>query len=100
MAIVRVIGRIDAANASEFEQACQASLQDGATSLLADLGALEYVSSMGLRSFLILAKTLQAGGGVMMLCSMKGLVKDVFDMTRLTSLFPIFDSAEAALKSV
>ena len=100
VAVVRVAGRMDAASAPQFEQACRDSIRGGTTRLLADLADLQYVSSMGLGSFLSIAKTMQSSGGALMLCGMKGLVKEVFDMTRLTPLFPVFDSAETALKSV
>jgi anti-anti-sigma factor len=57
-------------------------------------------SSMGLRSFLTVAKTLQSKGGTLMLCGMTGMVKEVFDMTHLTPLFPLFESPEAALRTL
>ena len=58
---------------------------------------------MGLRSFLIIAKKLQSGGGKMVLCGLNGMVKEVFDMTHLTPLFPVFpvfDSMAAAVASL
>ena len=97
MAVVTVSGRMDAESAPQFDQACQAAIDGGATHLVVDLADLQYVSSMGLRSFLSLAKTLQKAGGKLPLCGMKGLVKEVFDLTHLTPLFPMFDSTEAAI---
>lgn len=84
----------------EFEQACQDSLEGGRQQLLVDLAELQYVSSMGLRSFLRVAKAVQKKDGVLLLCGMKGLVKEVFDMTHITSLFRTFDSVSNALASL
>jgi anti-anti-sigma factor len=99
VAVVHIAGRMDAVNAEQFDQACRESIRGGTKRLVVDFAKLDYVSSMGLRSILAIAKTLQASGGKMVLCGMRGLVKEVFDMTRLTPLFPVFDSVEAALKS-
>ena len=98
--VVRVAGRMDAASTTQFDQTCRDAIRDGATRIIADLSNLDYISSMGLGTLLGIAKTLQPSGGKVVLCGLKGLVKEVFDLTRLTPLFPVFDSAEAALKGV
>jgi anti-anti-sigma factor len=98
--VMTVAGRMDAESAPQFEEACAASIRDGAANLVVDVAELQYVSSMGLRSFLTVAKMLQKAGGKMPLCGMKGLVKEVFDLTHLTPLFPMFDSTQAAIESL
>jgi len=92
-----VSGRMDAESAPQFEQNCRAWIAEGHTSLVVDLGELAYVSSMGLRSFLNIAKTLQGKGGALRICRLTGLVKQVFEITRLTNVFPVYESAESAL---
>jgi anti-anti-sigma factor len=62
-----------------------------------DLGDLSYVSSMGLRSFVSIGKTLQGKGGALRLCRLNGLVKQVFEITGLIRSFPVYESVEAAL---
>jgi anti-anti-sigma factor len=98
--VVKVSGRMDAESAPEFEEACQQCMRAGAKFIAVDVADLTYVSSMGLRSFLVIAKALQPLGGKMMLCGLRGMVKEVFDMTHLTQLFPVFDSTAAAVASV
>ncbi len=88
---------MDAENAPEFERACQTYLDRGKTRLIADLDALEYVSSMGLRSFLSVAQKAQAHSGSLALCGLKGLPRQVFEMTRLIGLFPVFENTGQAL---
>ncbi len=99
-AVVTVAGRLDTTTAAQFEQACRDSVGEGVTCLVVDLTNLEYVNSLGLRTFVSLAKRLRASGGALVVCGMKGLVKEVFDMTHLTPLFPTFDTADAALTSL
>ena len=95
--VLVVSGRMDAENAPQFEEKCRECIAEGHTSLVVDLGGLSYVSSMGLRSFLSVAKTLQSKGGVLRLCGLKGLVKQVFEITGLLQVFSIYESVEAAV---
>jgi len=88
---------MDAENAPEFEKSCQSWIGQGITSLVVDVGDLDYVSSMGLRSFMSIGKILQDKGGKLRICRQKGLVKQVFEITRLNSMFPPHESVDAAL---
>ena len=95
--VLLVSGRMDAESAPHFEQECRACIAEGRNGLVVDLGELAYVSSMGLRSFISVAKTLQDKGGALRICRLTGLVKQVFEITGLISTFPIYESVESAL---
>jgi anti-sigma B factor antagonist len=95
--VLLVAGRMDAENAPEFEKSCQSWIGQGITNLVVDVGDLDYVSSMGLRSFMSIGKILQDKGGKLRICRQKGLVKQVFEITRLNSMFPPHESVDAAL---
>jgi len=98
--LLKVSGRMDAENAHEFEQACETWIAGGRKHLIADLDGLQYVSSMGLRSFLTVAQKLQSDSGSLILCGLHGLPRQVFELTRLIGLFPVFDTAEQALATL
>jgi len=95
--VLRVSGRMDAENASQFEDKCKDCLAEGQTTLVADLSGLAYIGSIGLRSFISVAKTLQGKGGALRLCGMKGLVKQVFEITGLLQILPVYESVESAV---
>lgn len=95
--VLRLDGRMDAENASQFEQQCQSCIAEGFTKLVIDLGDLKYVSSLGLRSFVVVAKKLREKGGDLSLCRLTGLVRQVFEITRLDQVLPPHDSVESAL---
>ena len=83
--IVAVSGRMDADHAASFEQACaRLALADGGgvRHIVADLGGLSYVSSMGLRAFLAIAQERKAAGGELVLVGLAGFVKQVFDLAK------------------
>jgi anti-anti-sigma factor len=95
--IVKVAGRMDAESAPAFEEACKGWVDRGVYQLVVDMSELAYVSSMGLRSFITIGKMAQEKGGRLRLCRLTGLVKQVFEITRLTTIFPIHESVESAL---
>jgi anti-anti-sigma factor len=95
--VLIVSGRMDAENASYFEEKCTECIAEGCTRLVADLGGLTYISSMGLRSFLSVAKALQSKRGALRLCCLKGLVKQVFEITGLLQAFSVYESVESAV---
>jgi anti-anti-sigma factor len=90
---------MDAESAPQFEEKCRACIAEGMTGLVVDLGELTYVSSMGLRSFISVARMLQEKEGALRLCHLKGLVKQVFEITGLLGMFRVYDTVEAALVS-
>jgi anti-anti-sigma factor len=95
--VLHVAGRMDAETAVQFEQHCDSCIAEGSTNLIVDLCDLTYVSSMGLRSFVTIAKKLRDKGGELRICRLTGLVRQVFELTRLDKVFPLHDSVESAL---
>jgi anti-anti-sigma factor len=98
--VLKVSGRMDAENAHDFQKACEEWVARGATHLLVDLSGLQYISSMGLSCFLGVAKILQDKAGSVTLCRLQGLPRQVFELTHLIGLFPVFDTMDAALASL
>ena len=91
---------MDADQAGLFEAECERVAALGAANIVVDLEQLKYVSSMGLRSFLHVAKTRQAAKGELALAHLGGFVRQVFDLTRLTPLFQIYETVDLALQSM
>lgn len=95
--VLHVTGRMDAENAVLFERECESCIAEGVSSLVIDLADLKYVSSMGLRSFVVVGQKLREKGGDFRICRLTGLVKQVFEITRLNQVLPLHDSLESAL---
>lgn len=96
--VVKLIERIDSLSSREVEAALMALVDGGVRNLIGDLTETKYVSSAGLRVFLIVAKSLKRAGGQMVLvCGRTGYVFEVLETAGFTQLIPVFDSvAEAA----
>ena len=94
--IIELTGRIDVSSSPELEKLCNTLLDEGHYKIVCDFSHTEYVSSIGLRVFLSTLKRTVKAGGHLVLCCLKPGIMEIFDMTGLTGLFPIFDSSEAA----
>ncbi|MBS1370107.1 MAG: STAS domain-containing protein [Lentisphaeria bacterium] len=94
--VARLAGRLDSATSPEAERRLSAELDRGAGFLL-DLGEVEYVSSAGLRVFLVLAKKSRISGTALALCSLRQEVAEVFDISGFTTLFTLFPDRDAGV---
>lgn len=90
--VVRLSGRLDAVTAPDAEGALGGLVDEGQTHLAIDLSAMEYVSSAGLRVFLVTAKKLKAAGGELSLAGLAGNVKEVIEISGFPSIMPCYDS--------
>ena len=68
--------------------------------LVLDLAGVDYVSSAGLRVFLFTAKKIHRSGGHLGLVAPRDLVKNVFVMAALDSMFSFFGSQDEAVKAL
>ena len=100
VAIVAAKGRLDAAGAPEIETHCKKLIQDGSARLLIDMGAVEYVSSAGLRSLLVLAKAVKAAGGALALCCLTPAVKEVMCISGFDNILQLAADRTAGLDLV
>lgn len=96
--IITVTGRMDAVTAPEFENRMLDWIDAGETQLIVDLGGLEYISSAGLRSILTIAKNLKTKQGKLVLCALRDTVKEVFEISGFSTIIPVCESVDAAVK--
>ncbi|MEO5762598.1 MAG: STAS domain-containing protein [Vicinamibacteria bacterium] len=94
--VVFVTGRIDSNTSDELERLVLA--KGGEPRLVVDLSGVEYVSSAGLRVFLMLAKKMKSASGRLGLCALPASVRQVFDLAGFTSLFVVEPTVEQALQ--
>lgn len=83
-----VDGRVDATSAPALQNAILTAFQK-TSKLTIDLAKTEYVSSAGLRAFLIGHKTAASKGGAMKIANVAPAVKSVMEMSGLATIFTI-----------
>src|SRR5215831_13575872 len=85
--IVSVTGRLDTATAPEFDRkVAEVVTASDKKRVVLDFTELVYISSLGISSVLIIAKTINQRGGELVLCGLSGIVREVFQITGLTSV--------------
>jgi len=98
IACIAFKGRLDADTSPEADQTVKGVLAGDTNKLLFDLGALEYLSSAGLRVLLTAAKEIKRRDGKIVLCALNEFVKEIFEVSGFQSLIPIADSVESGLE--
>ena len=94
--VVKLEGRLDISNSSQFEQDCMNWIEQGQRKFILDLGALEYISSAGLRSILAATKKVKTLNGSLSLCSLSGLVEEVITISGFDNILTVYaDVAQA-----
>ena len=82
-------GRIDTTNADQFQQEVKPLMEGKQNDIDIDCSGMTYTSSQGLRTFLLLQKSVNARGGKMVLRNMNPMVKEVFDITGFSNIITI-----------
>jgi len=98
--ILRVIGRLDYSTSKTMEERLLSIIDSGEGRLVIELSQLDYISSAGLRVFLLAAKRMGNTNGRMILCSLKDAVKQVFDIAGFSSFLTLAGSTEEAINNI
>lgn len=86
---VDIDGRLDTANAIDFEQLTIHLHGLKNTRIEIDCSRMVYICSMGLRVFISLLKSAQKNNTALILRGMRPDIREVFEMTGFSSLFHI-----------
>jgi anti-anti-sigma factor len=98
--VLALSGKLDATTAKTFEDKILGVINSGAQRLVVDLALLEYVSSSGLRVFLLAAKRLQATDGKIAMCGLQDHIRQVFDLAGFSSILSIYSCRDEAIQSL
>ncbi len=95
--VINIDGRIDSNNYSDFEEEVNRLFSGGETNIIIDCRGLNYISSSGLRVFLVAQKKVISLKGKLHLCNLQPAIKEIFTISGFTSIFIIFDTLEQAV---
>ena len=91
--------RMDAAVAPEFKHQIAQLLEDGATRIVLDLSQVNFMDSSSLGALVSLLKMI-GNRGDLIIAGAKGVVAELFKLTRMERVFRMTDSVDAALGAV
>ena len=96
-------GRLDHDNCEAFREELaphlERSAKDG-TPIVLDLSGLEYVSSAGLRCFMLAAKQAKAQQSRIVIASMQPVVAEIFQIARFNLVFEAYPRVRDALAAL
>ena len=95
--IVKIEGRLDSSTSKELEEKVMGVIASGTSRLLMDFGGVDYINSSGLRVLLMAFQHLKKNGGRLHLCDIKDYMREVFEISGYTEIFPIFPGQSEAL---
>ncbi|MHB9132314.1 MAG: STAS domain-containing protein [Armatimonadota bacterium] len=94
--VLRLSGELDLRNVPEVRRAIRALIEEGKVNFIINLTDLEFIDSSGLGVMVGgLARVREKEGEIKITCSNRRILR-VFEMTRLTQLFEMYDTEEAA----
>jgi anti-sigma B factor antagonist len=89
-------GRIDLSNADAFRDDLTAAMAKAKTAVVVDLSGVDYISSAGLRSLMIVHKAAKTEGKTLALAALQPLLLEIFAISRFNLVFPMFETVRAA----
>jgi anti-anti-sigma factor len=90
-------GRVDGANAREFQDALQEAIDEKDRTVVLDLGGLTYISSAGLRVILLTARTLRGQDARLAVSALSEPIMEVFQLSGFDKIISIFPSTAEAI---
>ncbi len=97
-AVINLIGRLDATQVALLTGEVEEIVREGCAKVVIDCSQLDYVASAGLRSFLMVERTLSQAQGKLAFCGLKDLVKEIFETSGFSDILPSAETAEDAKK--
>lgn len=98
-AIVHVQGKIIGNTVAQFRAEIEQQLQNGNNKLVIDLKNVSLLDSTALGVIIVTLQVLQRSGGKLVLLNPQKAVRNVLEVTRLTSILEVYETEEAALNA-
>ena len=101
--ILDLTGRLDQDNCEKFREEMavhQTAAERDHLAIVLDLSRLEYVSSAGLRCFMLACKQAKTYNGRIVVAALQPMVAEIFQISRFDMLLKVFPTVAAAVSDV
>jgi len=96
IAIITFEGRLMGAETSEFHAKIKDLIEDGVTTVIGDLGGVDFLNSSGLGMFIASLTSLRKVDGDFILCEASEKIESLFKVSKLFSIFNYYPTLEKA----
>lgn len=97
--VVRPAGKLETLSAKDFEAHLRTAATEDGNSILIDMTSVDYVTSFGLRSLLIITKQLAPAGRKLVLYGVNSSVREVLKISGFLKIIAVVETLEEALAS-
>ena len=101
--VVHAAGRLDQDTCEAFRGDLLKYVEEaahGAGAIVLDLSALEYVSSAGLRCFMLASRQAKANHGRIFVAALQPMVAEIFQISHFNLVFQVFPTVREAVAAV
>jgi anti-anti-sigma factor len=98
--VVRLSGRLDATTYEAAQPVILDALAKGADGMILDMGSLDFISSAGLRTMLIVWKQAAADSKRVAMIDVQPSIYKIFKIAALDKIFRFFDSEDEAIREM
>jgi anti-sigma B factor antagonist len=97
--VLTIKGRIDTLHSSALEAEVNQLFYSGEKNLIFNCNGMDYISSSGLRVFLVAQKKAISINGKLYLSNLQPAIQEIFRISGFSNLFRIFDTQEEVLQT-
>ena len=101
--VLSVEGRLDQDTCDAFRKDLLGHVEEsahGGGAIVLDLSGLEYVSSAGLRCFMLASRQAKSQKGRIFVAQLQPMVAEIFEISHFNLVFQVFGSVKDALAAV
>lgn len=98
--VVRLSGRLDATTYLAAQPVIVEALEKGANGMILDMGSLDFISSAGLRTMLIVWKQAAACGKPIAMVDVQPSIYKILKIAALDKVFRLFDNEGEAIREL
>ncbi len=92
-------GEINIQTSPQLRKTFDRIIRDNEKRVLIDFSSVTYIDSSGLATLIEMLQRLHRAGGVLRICNLSEKIKNIFEITKLTKLFNIFETRQLALEN-
>ena len=97
--VLKIKGRVDTIHSSALEGEVNQVFDSGEKNLIFNCSGMDYISSSGLRVFLVTQKKVIPLKGKLYLSNLQPAIQEIFRISGFSNLFRIFETQEEALEN-
>jgi anti-anti-sigma factor len=98
--IVDIVGDLDTNTSPDAQNQLTKLMDQGAKKIVINFDKLDYISSAGLRVFLVASKRMKSEEGDIRICNLNETVQEVFDISGFSTILNVFGSLEQSIDSL